>query len=211
MLRALISRQLLPLSPNCLMHRIESGHRHDSRRSSTQLEGIDPTSVSLGEGLNFVGIIVRERYWRDMACQATLNRSTQSKDTAHLISPRSSPDTKPRPLAGVWATAPYLHNGSVPSIYQLLSPDNTDEFEDKRCNRFYVGLRGYDPVRMGLPVAEDRCAEEPSEHAGNILDTARKAMRTLGISLTSRIQAKPRMASSDRHFLERSATRSSNS
>ncbi len=29
---------------------------------------------------------------------------------------------KASPLAGVWATGPYLHNGSVPTIYELLSP-----------------------------------------------------------------------------------------
>jgi len=29
---------------------------------------------------------------------------------------------KARPLNGVWATAPFLHNGSVPTIYDLLSP-----------------------------------------------------------------------------------------
>ena len=29
---------------------------------------------------------------------------------------------KARPLNGVWATAPFLHNGSVPTLYDLLSP-----------------------------------------------------------------------------------------
>lgn len=29
---------------------------------------------------------------------------------------------KARPLNGVWATAPFLHNGSVPTVYDLLSP-----------------------------------------------------------------------------------------
>ena len=29
---------------------------------------------------------------------------------------------KVRPLNGVWATPPYLHNGSVPTVYDLLSP-----------------------------------------------------------------------------------------
>ncbi|NJK89907.1 MAG: hypothetical protein HC923_11290 [Myxococcales bacterium] len=26
-------------------------------------------------------------------------------------------------LAGIWATAPFLHNGSVPTLYDLLSPE----------------------------------------------------------------------------------------
>ncbi len=50
---------------------------------------------------------------------------------------------KARPLDGIWATAPYLHNGSVPSLYQLLLP------EDKRVKAFKVGSREFDPVNIG--------------------------------------------------------------
>ena len=32
------------------------------------------------------------------------------------------PAYKARPLNGIWATAPFLHNGSVPTLYDLLSP-----------------------------------------------------------------------------------------
>jgi hypothetical protein len=50
---------------------------------------------------------------------------------------------KARPLDGIWATAPYLHNGSVPTLYDLLLPP------DRRPNSFNVGTREYDPVRVG--------------------------------------------------------------
>lgn len=50
---------------------------------------------------------------------------------------------KARPLHGVWATPPFLHNGSVPSLYDLLSPYN------QRPTSFYVGNREYDPQRLG--------------------------------------------------------------
>src|SRR5205807_2120961 len=40
-----------------------------------------------------------------------------------------------RPLNGVWATAPYLHNGSVPNLYALLLPP------DQRPADFWVGTR----------------------------------------------------------------------
>ena len=50
---------------------------------------------------------------------------------------------KSRPLHGVWATPPFLHNGSVPSIYDLLSPLSV------RPKTFYVGNREYDPVKLG--------------------------------------------------------------
>ncbi len=48
-----------------------------------------------------------------------------------------------RGLAGVWATAPYLHNGSVPSLYDLLLP------AAQRPAVFYVGNREYDAKKLG--------------------------------------------------------------
>jgi mono/diheme cytochrome c family protein len=49
-----------------------------------------------------------------------------------------------RPLNGIWATAPYLHNGSVPSLYQLLLP------AERRDAAFHVGSRQFDPVQVGF-------------------------------------------------------------
>jgi hypothetical protein len=48
---------------------------------------------------------------------------------------------KARPLIGVWATPPFLHNGSVRTIYELLS--------DTRPASFRFGTREYDPVNLG--------------------------------------------------------------
>ena len=50
---------------------------------------------------------------------------------------------KARPLTGIWATAPYLHNGSVPSLYDLLLP------EAQRPVTFQMGTRAFDPKRVG--------------------------------------------------------------
>jgi hypothetical protein len=65
--------------------------------------------------------------------------------TAPLIDPpRSNLATyKARPLNGIWATAPFLHNGSVPNLYQLLLPDN------QRVKTFSVGSREFDPENVG--------------------------------------------------------------
>jgi mono/diheme cytochrome c family protein len=46
-----------------------------------------------------------------------------------------------RPLNGIWATAPYLHNGSVPTLYDLL--------HDRRPAKFATGNREFDPIRIG--------------------------------------------------------------
>ncbi|WP_316167851.1 MULTISPECIES: di-heme-cytochrome C peroxidase [unclassified Bradyrhizobium] len=51
-----------------------------------------------------------------------------------------------RPLNGVWATAPYLHNGSVPSLYWLLTP------AAERPTSFCQGARDYDPKSVGFAV-----------------------------------------------------------
>jgi mono/diheme cytochrome c family protein len=48
-----------------------------------------------------------------------------------------------RPLVSVWATAPYLHNGSVPTLYHLLLP------AEQRPKTFPVGQREYDPEKLG--------------------------------------------------------------
>ena len=53
---------------------------------------------------------------------------------------------KVRSLNGIWATPPYLHNGSVPSIEDLLGDP------EKRPKTFYLGNREYDPVKLGYKI-----------------------------------------------------------
>jgi mono/diheme cytochrome c family protein len=55
-----------------------------------------------------------------------------------------------RPLWGVWATAPYLHNGSVPTLFDLLLPAK------ERPKTFPLGHRDYDPVKVGYTTKLDR-------------------------------------------------------
>jgi cytochrome c5 len=59
----------------------------------------------------------------------------------------STPSYKGRPLNGIWATAPYLHNGSVPNLWQLLQTPET------RVKQFHVGSRELDPVNVGFNTA----------------------------------------------------------
>ncbi len=56
---------------------------------------------------------------------------------------------KARPLDGIWATPPFLHNGSVPNLWALLSPID----EDERPETFCVGSRAFDPVKVGYDTA----------------------------------------------------------
>jgi hypothetical protein len=49
-----------------------------------------------------------------------------------------------RPLDGIWATGPYLHNGSVPTLDELLKPAKD------RVSTFHTGNRELDPVHVGF-------------------------------------------------------------
>ncbi|MCE7915728.1 MAG: ribonuclease E, partial [Nitrosomonas sp. PRO4] len=60
---------------------------------------------------------------------------------------------KARALNGIWATAPYLHNGSVPTLYDLLLPKKREGDPDDgeyRPDQFEVGSREFDPAKVGL-------------------------------------------------------------
>ena len=51
---------------------------------------------------------------------------------------------KARPLNGIWATAPFFHNGSVPNLYEVLLPAS------ERSKFFNVGSRKFDSVMVGF-------------------------------------------------------------
>jgi processive rubber oxygenase RoxA-like protein len=53
-----------------------------------------------------------------------------------------------RVLHGIWATAPYLHNGSVPNLAELLLPP------EKRAPSFMVGSKKYDFDKVGYVTTE---------------------------------------------------------
>jgi RoxA-like, cytochrome c-like len=53
------------------------------------------------------------------------------------------------PLDGLWLRAPYLHNGSVPNLRELLKPAGD------RVKEFYRGYDVYDPVNVGFATNPD--------------------------------------------------------
>jgi len=59
------------------------------------------------------------------------------------------------PLDGIWLRAPYLHNGSVPTLRDLL------EVPDARPKVFYRGYDVYDPSKVGFV---SNVAEENGRH-----------------------------------------------
>ncbi|MBS0496605.1 MAG: ribonuclease E [Proteobacteria bacterium] len=88
----------------------------------------------------------------DNEVQPSLKNGNYMPDTT--IQPFASAMAyKARPLNGIWATAPYLHNGSIPSLYDLLlpkrKPDDPAEGE-YRPDEFMVGSREFDLDKVGF-------------------------------------------------------------
>jgi hypothetical protein len=73
---------------------------------------------------------------------------------------------KAGPLLGLWATGPFLHNGSVPTIYDLLSPPA------ERPAVFWTGGQELDVERLGF-----RSEEAPGRFR---FDTALPGNRNIG-------------------------------
>jgi hypothetical protein len=64
------------------------------------------------------------------------------------------------PLDGIWLRAPYLHNGSVPSLADLL------EKTERRPKLFRRGYDLFDPVRVGFVTTGPE-----AERVGTVFDT----------------------------------------
>ena len=111
----------------------------------------DPTKTHFAAGLQFIGGEVRYKQYREWnimdGYEPTDENAVADLDGfGELDEPVAWRAYRPRPLEGVWATAPFLHNGSVPSIYQLLLP------AEERDQVFYLGRKEYDPEALGLKV-----------------------------------------------------------
>jgi hypothetical protein len=72
------------------------------------------------------------------ARQKTGHRSSTNGGESESIGIRLTP------LDGIWLRAPYLHNGSVPTLQDLLNPPN------ERPQTFHRGYDVFDPVKIGF-------------------------------------------------------------
>lgn len=104
-------------------------------------EPLDMSKLSSAKGLAYVTAFVGNRAYREAKIPEA--ERPEMDGFGLPIGVRELRAYKARPLAGVWATAPFLHNGSVPSIYQLLSP------QDERATTFFKGTFEYDPRHLG--------------------------------------------------------------
>jgi hypothetical protein len=103
------------------------------------------------EGLMLVTRSIANRYFDHNQVPVDARRTVwRSLDPGAAVDPgghtlvRDALIYKARPLNGIWAVGTYLHNGSVPSLYLLLSP------QSDRPATFWVGSRKFDPVNVGF-------------------------------------------------------------
>ena len=128
------------------------------------LAALDIGKLTEGEGLNVLGMLIKRKYFADHKIPYAQQQCMEGFGILDL--PQQVAGYKPRPLEGVWATPPFLHNGSVPSIYQMLLPP------EKRDPRFGVGSRLYDPKHLGFATA--------NVEGGFTLDTTLAGNRNTG-------------------------------
>ncbi|MEI6239583.1 MAG: cytochrome c [Planctomycetia bacterium] len=79
------------------------------------------------------------------------------------------------PLDGIWATAPYFHNGSVPTLWHVLHPD-------ERPAAWQRTPMGYDESRVGLEItaAAATPAKLPSAERRTWFDTSKPGKGATG-------------------------------
>lgn len=75
-----------------------------------------------------------------------------------LLQARVSPNYVAQPLTGLWSSAPYLHNGSVPTLWHLMHPA-------ERPKQFDVGGHALDLGKVGIAgVAHDGMWGTPPDY-----------------------------------------------
>jgi hypothetical protein len=98
-------------------------------------------TVSAGDGLTYI----TQKLIQNAYAKLNLTPAQQDEWNGHRPNILRSPLAyKARPLNGIWATPPYLHNGSIPNLFELLSPAS------ERSSTFYLGSKEFDPVKLGL-------------------------------------------------------------
>jgi mono/diheme cytochrome c family protein len=125
----------------------------------TDLPAASSTEMPYSLALMLVVDLV-SRKWMDDQHIPEQERAALWGPRKNCPNPAPAPRYRARPLNGVWATAPYLHNGSVPSLYWMLKP------AAERPKQFCMGARDFDPEHVGFRVM---AGEKPNCKNGETL------------------------------------------
>jgi hypothetical protein len=108
-------------------------------------------TISAADGLKYITQRIIDQAYSDLNLSPEQRQAWDGYRGNSVLAPLKY---KARPHNGIWATPPYLHNGSVPSLYALLSPVS------ERPKVFYLGNKQYDPVKLGLNTEPLKGASE---------------------------------------------------
>jgi mono/diheme cytochrome c family protein len=97
------------------------------------------------------------------------------------------------PLDGLWATAPYLHNGSVPTVYQVL---NSKARPTRFTRSYHTGVEDFDPVRLGWKYREVGAPDPalPARERRKVYDTTQPGRGNGGHTYGDELTDEQRMA-----------------
>ncbi|MFZ0705009.1 MAG: cytochrome c [Candidatus Korobacteraceae bacterium] len=121
-------------------------------------------TVTASDGLRAVTGKIRDMQYDALGLTADQRDEWSGFRDAGVVAPLAY---RARPLGGMWATPPFLHNGSVPNLYQLLLPAS------QRDKTFYIASREFDPKNVGYSTAkidgafEFRIDQPNDPHPGN--------------------------------------------
>jgi hypothetical protein len=156
-----LNRKLALLKPGSEQWNTRKREGEDQIRR--QLDAINMRAVPIGFGLNYFGLLIRQQYRKERGNSAaaaySAERGVDDGYFGEIDLPQAPPAYKARPLAGIWATPPFLHNGSVPNLYQLLLP------AEKRDAKFLMGTKDFDAKNVGYVL-------KPLTDRGFVFDTA---------------------------------------
>ncbi|WP_041522547.1 di-heme-cytochrome C peroxidase [Gilvimarinus agarilyticus] len=147
---------------NALIYGGQSGYFKGLPQSVTQPNGPrfgDTTAALPALSAASAGVIQRALAQSNAAKPAGASSEAAAATRKHLdfdqvdeLSPAALMAYKGRPLNGIWATAPFMHNGSVSSLYQLFLPSCQQSGDAQLCRhpRFSVGQLAFDPIEVGF-------------------------------------------------------------
>ena len=107
----------------------------------------DLTAPTLVSFPNWVGYVGTDRKRIDLTRQQ-LADTVNAGPYADYIAATAAEGYIAPPLTGIWSSAPYLHNGSIPTLWHLMTPE-------ARPERFVVGGHALDFDRVGIAGRDD--------------------------------------------------------
>ncbi|WP_298821522.1 hypothetical protein [uncultured Roseibium sp.] len=128
-----VNRTLLKRGQNIYRDQCADCHGHYDR---------NVTSPQLKSFPNWMGNIETDEARKNLTNGRVANAVNRGL-FGHYFQARSASSYAAPPLTGLWASAPYLHNGSVPTLWHLMRPS-------KRPTRFVVGGHALDLEKVGL-------------------------------------------------------------